>query len=334
LVERTRIPRLSLVCASVVLLMISSLATMALTVGVAPANARAQQVGEDWPTYLHDAARSAASNETLLSAANAGQLRLLWAVHTGGPIAASAAAVAGTIYVGSRDGYEYALNADSGAIKWRTYLGQVDARSGCSPPQAGVTSSATVQNGVVYVDALPGTAQAASPIWLRVIQFLLVIGILVCGVLLWREHKRIRALGRRVRVASRRLVRRITARPAPRPPLYDTPTATRGGIPRTSARVEAMRRAQLDGPTAEGRTTTGRTLAQRPGSAGWRQTSETPGVGRTPSRGGQSLWDWAEDHGTGTTPTTRIQQRSAQPDDQSPTARRRVPPPPDADWMR
>jgi hypothetical protein len=172
----------------------------------------------------------------------------------------------------------------------------------------------------------------SAPLLLHAIQVVLVIGILVCGVLLWREQKRIRALGRRVRVASRRLVRRITARPEVRPPMYGPPTATGGAIQRTSAHVEAMRRAQPGRPTAEHQATLGRTLAQRPGSAGWRQTSETPS---TPSRGGQSLWDWAEDHGTGAIPTTLARQRSVQPDDQSPTARRRVPPPPpDADWMR
>jgi outer membrane protein assembly factor BamB len=692
----SRIPGLSLVsalCALVtsVLVTMSAITSTALSSGAASGRLVAQPVGEDWPTYLHDAARSAASDEALLSPSNVSQLKLLWAIHTAGPIAASAAVVAGTVYVGSWDGYEYALNADTGAIKWRTYLGQTDARSGCSPPRAGVTSSATVQNGVVYVgggdaywyaldastgavlwrvytgdngassghynwssplifggDAYIGIAsysdcptvqgrllqvslashqvvnaldivpsghsggglwtspaldaatntlflstgngnpayplaqaviavdatrlavrsswvlpasqavtdsdwgttpllytdaggtpwvaaankngtlyafhrasvgagpvwqrplaiggecpecgqgvvssgtqgrghiyvagghttlggstvngsvraldpangavlwqhatagpvigalayvnglvfdgsgneiealdastgarlftytvagqlyappavsngvvfegsmsgtiyalsldgvaprtatasslassaatptirptatqtpisaalgsgsqdapqtseQAGTPLWLRAIQLLLVLGIVVCSVLLWREQKQIRALGRRVRVASRSLARRITARPVVHPPpIFGPPTATRGAMPRTSARVGALRRMQRGEPTGEPRATTGRTLAQPPGTAGWRQTSQTPRVGGAQPRGGQSLWDWANEHGTDSMRTpTRGRQRSVQPDDQSPTGLRRVsPPPPDADWMR
>src|SRR2546425_8175328 len=66
----------------------------------------------DWPTYLHDPERTASSwDEALLSPANARHLTRLWAFQTGGVIAASPIVAAGTVYVGSWDGYEYALNA-------------------------------------------------------------------------------------------------------------------------------------------------------------------------------------------------------------------------------
>jgi outer membrane protein assembly factor BamB len=58
--------------------------------------------------------------------------------------------VAGVAYVGSWDGYEYALNASTGALIWKTYLGITTAPN-CSPPQLGVSSVAAVVNGVVYV---------------------------------------------------------------------------------------------------------------------------------------------------------------------------------------
>ncbi len=58
--------------------------------------------------------------------------------------------VAGTVYVGSWDGYEYALDAVTGTLKWKTYLG-ITSVPICNPPQAGITSTATVLNGVVYV---------------------------------------------------------------------------------------------------------------------------------------------------------------------------------------
>ncbi|QNK81545.1 PQQ-binding-like beta-propeller repeat protein [Nakamurella sp. PAMC28650] len=74
----------------------------------------------------------------------------MWRFKTGGPIATSAAVVGGTTYIGSWDGYEYAIDAGTGALKWKTYLG-ITSVPGCSPATAGVSSSATVQNGVVYV---------------------------------------------------------------------------------------------------------------------------------------------------------------------------------------
>lgn len=105
--------------------------------------------GDDWPTYLHDAQRSAASGEVVLSPSNVERLTRLWSFKTGGGIAASATIVNNTIYIGSWDGYEYALDALKGFLKWKTYLGITTAR--CVPPKIGITSSATVQNHVVYV---------------------------------------------------------------------------------------------------------------------------------------------------------------------------------------
>ncbi|MEO6890072.1 MAG: PQQ-binding-like beta-propeller repeat protein, partial [Ktedonobacteraceae bacterium] len=83
--------------------------------------------GGDWSTYLHDPQRSNAGSDTTLSPANAGQVTLNWAFKTGGPIAATPAIVGGTAYVGSWDGYEYALDAATGAQKWKTFLGQTTA---------------------------------------------------------------------------------------------------------------------------------------------------------------------------------------------------------------
>jgi len=105
----------------------------------------------DWPSYLHDGQSTAASgDETTLSPSNAGRLAARWAFKTGGKIASSPTVVNGVVYVGSWDGYEYALNATTGALAWRTYLGVTSAPN-CNPTSAGVTSVAAVQNGVVYV---------------------------------------------------------------------------------------------------------------------------------------------------------------------------------------
>ena len=105
--------------------------------------------GDDWPTYLHDVQRTGANNETVISTSNAGQLSKLWAFKTGGGFASSASIVKGTAYFGSWDGYEYAVDAVKGFLKWKVYLGQTTAR--CVPPVTGITSSATVINNVAYV---------------------------------------------------------------------------------------------------------------------------------------------------------------------------------------
>jgi outer membrane protein assembly factor BamB len=71
----------------------------------------------------------------------------LWNFSTGARIAASPAVVHGVAYIGSWNGYEYALNASNGALLWKTYLG-IDPYGNRS---AGISSSATVSNGVLYL---------------------------------------------------------------------------------------------------------------------------------------------------------------------------------------
>lgn len=115
--------------------------------GLAAPAARAQ-VASDWPTYLHDGQRSGASGDTILSTGNPWRLTKQWSYSTGGVVAASPTVVGGTVYVGSWDGFEYALDAATGALKWKTFLG-LTSNQACGT--LGVTSAAAVQNGVVYV---------------------------------------------------------------------------------------------------------------------------------------------------------------------------------------
>jgi outer membrane protein assembly factor BamB len=126
-------------------------AAVPLALLLAPAPHAALAAAGDWPTYLHDAQRTGANpDETTLSTANAAQLTPLWSLTTGGPVAAGATVAGGTAYVGSWDGNEYAIDAATGAQRWKTALGTTSAPS-CFPPAAGVTSTATVQGSVVYV---------------------------------------------------------------------------------------------------------------------------------------------------------------------------------------
>jgi outer membrane protein assembly factor BamB len=105
---------------------------------------------QDWPTFLHDVQRTSASGETILNTANAGLLKKVWATKTNGPLAASPTLVGGVAYVGSWDGFEYAMDATTGAVKWKTNLGLTNDPP-CHPPTLGITSAAAVVNGVVYV---------------------------------------------------------------------------------------------------------------------------------------------------------------------------------------
>ncbi len=126
--------------------------------GAAPASARtaaaashrAAPAAQDWPTYLHDVARSSATTDPALKLSKAANLVPQWSFQAGGALATSASIVGTTAYIGAWDGYEYAINTATGAVIWKTNLGSnIDA--GCNPSVIGVTSAATVVNGVVYV---------------------------------------------------------------------------------------------------------------------------------------------------------------------------------------
>ena len=120
-------------------------------VGLTVRSAQAQVTKDDWTTSLHDVSRDGASADTTISTSQAPYLTKLWSFTTGGPIASQPAIVDGVAYVGSWDGYEYALNASTGALIWKTFLGTTTGESDCDPQEAGVSSAATLLNGVVYV---------------------------------------------------------------------------------------------------------------------------------------------------------------------------------------
>jgi outer membrane protein assembly factor BamB len=115
---------------------------------------RAPFVGEDWPSYGHDASRSGhARSETKLDAANVGGLVERFHVEIGmGPIASSSGPVIadGRVYVGSSvatgDNY-FCFDAATGARVWSANVGH-------SPPfqgNVGIGSTATVSDGVLVV---------------------------------------------------------------------------------------------------------------------------------------------------------------------------------------
>ncbi len=121
----------------------------ALATDPAP-TAPAGAASAEWPTYLGSPARNGVSTDTTLSPGNVGTLVPRMHVTLGGPIAAQPIVVGGVAYVGAWDGYEYAIDLALGVVRWKTFLGLTTTKA-CDPNTLGVTSSATVEDGVVYV---------------------------------------------------------------------------------------------------------------------------------------------------------------------------------------
>ncbi len=132
-----------------VLVVVVAVSGLAAVVSVAkPAAAASYQ---DWPMFLQNAARTNATVDPNLSVAKAPILKQKYAFQTGGPVATSTSIVGTTAYVGSWDGYEYAFNTATGAQIWKSANLGITTDPGCQPVNIGITSSADVENGVVYV---------------------------------------------------------------------------------------------------------------------------------------------------------------------------------------
>jgi polyvinyl alcohol dehydrogenase (cytochrome) len=105
----------------------------------------------DWTGYLHGPAHSSAAfNDTAITPANVPALRPLWTFTAGPPTQAgapgprfdaSATVAGGRVFIGSRTGIEYALNASTGAVVWKR---QLDWGSNAVCTAKGITGTATV----------------------------------------------------------------------------------------------------------------------------------------------------------------------------------------------
>ncbi len=144
---------------------------MAWTREVAPVQALALVVvasvalAQDWPMYGRDLGHSFTNAGSLIDTGNVATLVPAWSFPTGDVVSASPAVVGGVVYVGSWDGFFYALDAATGALKWQF---QVDCQGSIQPipPQCPggpsnpgdraetdgglITSSAAVVDGRVY----------------------------------------------------------------------------------------------------------------------------------------------------------------------------------------
>jgi polyvinyl alcohol dehydrogenase (cytochrome) len=102
-------------CSAVLALILGAPADSATT---SPVNLRLS-ARADWPMYGHDLTRSFANPASGINAANVGRLTPAWSFATGDAVTAQAVTYAGVVYIGSWDGYFYALDQTTGAMRWK-----------------------------------------------------------------------------------------------------------------------------------------------------------------------------------------------------------------------
>jgi PQQ-like domain len=86
--------------------------------------------------YGRNLSHTFSNEESLITPSNLSSLQPAWFFQTGDVVTASPTVVDGVVYVGSWDGYFYALDANSGSLKWKF---QVDCQNSVVPvpPQCG-----------------------------------------------------------------------------------------------------------------------------------------------------------------------------------------------------
>jgi len=80
----------------------------------------------DWPTYGHDAQHTF-HGRTTLTEATVHTLAVAWFFRTGDAVTATPTVADGTVYVGSWDDYFYALDLETGAVRWKYRLASQNA---------------------------------------------------------------------------------------------------------------------------------------------------------------------------------------------------------------
>src|SRR5439155_13861150 len=84
----------------------------------------------DWPMYGRDLKHTFTNADSLIDSTNAAFLQPAWNFPTGDAVSASPAVVDGVVYIGAWDGFFYALDAATGALKWQF---QIDCDSAVVP---------------------------------------------------------------------------------------------------------------------------------------------------------------------------------------------------------
>jgi outer membrane protein assembly factor BamB len=108
--------------------------------------------GADSSTYLGNNNRDIfGPQEKLITGTTSGSLHLLWSFNESGAIESTAVTSAGLVYIGSTNGYEYALNSLTGAVVWKTFVGLDRNDTQCGTAALGVISTPTVSGNTLVL---------------------------------------------------------------------------------------------------------------------------------------------------------------------------------------
>ncbi len=80
----------------------------------------------EWPTYAHDAQHTG-HGQTTLTPTSVTTLAPAWEFPTGDAVTATPTVVDGTVYAGSWDGWFYAVDLETGTLRWKYHLQPQDA---------------------------------------------------------------------------------------------------------------------------------------------------------------------------------------------------------------
>jgi outer membrane protein assembly factor BamB len=117
----------------------------------------------DWPAYMYDGARSGFNaGETRLSPENAANLKPVWKQRLGNILAAQPIVKGDTAYLGSWDGFLYALNTADGSTRWKKDLGRTTSKL-CVPDTAGISSAPHVTDDAIYIGGGDDSLYALNP---------------------------------------------------------------------------------------------------------------------------------------------------------------------------
>jgi polyvinyl alcohol dehydrogenase (cytochrome) len=112
-----------------------------------------------WPTYMGNLERTGANpTEHSLGPGNVLALRPLWSVPSNGSDFSAPIVVNGTVYFGSWNGDEYAVNETTGTVLWSTFLGIDD----CGYSPMGISSTPTYSDGTLYLGGGNGSWDAVN----------------------------------------------------------------------------------------------------------------------------------------------------------------------------
>ncbi len=113
----------------------------------------------DWSTYGHDAQHTF-HGRTTLTTATVKTLRKAWVFTTGDAVTATPTVVDGVVYVGSWDDYFYAIDLETGALRWKVRL---KSQNAVTPYPGEVHRNLTSDGGLVTSSAWFEPASGTRP---------------------------------------------------------------------------------------------------------------------------------------------------------------------------